>query len=104
MVAGDPADTLLAQRLASQLLSGTPADDTAGVADRLLAVQAQDQRAARLAIRVRSRVRSAAGVDHALTEDRSVVVTWLGWMRRSGPGARHPRWPPWSWLRPRRVP
>ena len=77
MVAGDPADTLLAQRLASQLLSGTPADDTAGVADRLLAVQAQDQRAARLAIRVRSRVRSATDVDHALTEDRSVVVTWL---------------------------
>src|SRR5436190_2158469 len=66
-----------AQRLAAQLLSGPPAEDTAAVARGLLAVQAQDPRGARLAVRARSRVRSAADVDAALTRDRSVVVTWL---------------------------
>jgi Winged helix DNA-binding domain len=66
-----------AQRLAAQLLSGPPADGTAEVARWLLAVQAQDPRGARLAVRARSRARSAADVDAALTRDRSVVVTWL---------------------------
>ena len=68
---------LVARRLAAQLLSGTPAGATAEVAGRLLAIQAQDQRGARLAIRARSHGLSAADVDTALTEDRSVVVTWL---------------------------
>jgi hypothetical protein len=72
-----PAPGWLAQRLAAQLLSGPPAEDTVQVAGHLLAVQAQDQRGARLAVRARSRVRSAADVDDALTRDRSVVVTWL---------------------------
>ena len=67
----------VAQRLAAQLLSGTPACSTAEVAGRLLAIQAQDQRGARLAIRARSTVPAAADVDGALTQDRSVVVTWL---------------------------
>src|SRR5262252_8882178 len=66
-----------AQRLAAQLLSGPPAEGTAEVARWLLAVQAQDPRGARLAVRARSRARSAADVDAALTQDRSVVVTWL---------------------------
>ncbi|HET7245435.1 MAG TPA: winged helix DNA-binding domain-containing protein [Streptosporangiaceae bacterium] len=66
-----------AQRLTAQLLSGPPAEGTAEVARWLLAVQAQDPRGARLAVRARSRVRSAADVDAALTRDRSVVVTWL---------------------------
>src|SRR6516162_4789931 len=66
-----------AQRLAAQLLSGPPADGTAEVARWLLAVQAQDPRGARLAVRARSRARSAADVDAALTRGRSVVVTWL---------------------------
>jgi hypothetical protein len=65
-----------AQRLAAQLLAGPPAGGTAEVAGRLLAVQAQDPRGARLAVRARSRARSAADVDAALTQDRSVVVTW----------------------------
>jgi hypothetical protein len=47
------------------------------VVRRLLAVQAQDPRGARLAIRARSRGLVAADVDRALTTDRSVVVTWL---------------------------
>ena len=68
---------LVAQRLAAQLLSGTPARSTAEVAGRLLAIQAQDQRGARLAVRARSTGLSAADVDGALTRDRSVIVTWL---------------------------
>jgi len=73
----DPAPGWLAQRLAAQLLSGPPVEGTVQVAGHLLAVQAQDQRGARLAVRARSRARSAADVDDALTRDRSVVVTWL---------------------------
>ena len=68
---------LVAQRLAAQLLSGTPAGATAEVAGRLLAIQAQDPRGATLAVRARSHGLSAADVDTALTQDRSVVVTWL---------------------------
>ena len=77
--APDPASApaWLAQRLEAQLLSGPPAEGTVQVAGHLLAVQAQDQRGARLAVRARSRARSAADVDDALTRDRSVVVTWL---------------------------
>src|SRR5437773_3253112 len=75
--APDPAPGRLAQRLAAQLLSGPPAEGTVQVAGHLLAVQAQDQRGARLAVRARSRARLAADVDDALTRDRSVVVTWL---------------------------
>jgi DNA glycosylase AlkZ-like len=72
-----PAPEWLAQRLAAQLLSGPSAEGTVQVAGHLLAVQAQDQRGARLAVRARSRARSATDVDEALTRDRSVVVTWL---------------------------
>ena len=67
----------VALRLAAQLLSGTPAAATAEVAGRLLAIQAQDPRGARLAVRARSHGLSAADVDGALTRDRCVVVTWL---------------------------
>ena len=67
----------VAPRLAAQLLSGRPAGSTVEVADRLLAIQAQDPRGARLAVRARSSGLSAADVDRALTQDRSVVVTWL---------------------------
>jgi hypothetical protein len=67
----------VAHRLSAQLLSGTPASTVLQVAGRLLAIQAQDARGARLAIRARSHGLSAADVDSALTDDRSVVVTWL---------------------------
>ncbi len=66
-----------AERLTAQLLAGEPARDPVAVADRLLAVQAQDERAARLAIRARTTGLTAADVDRALTEDRSLVVDWL---------------------------
>jgi hypothetical protein len=40
-------------------------------------VQAQDGRGARLAVRARSRGLRAADVDRVLTEDRTLVVSWL---------------------------
>jgi hypothetical protein len=46
------------------------------VARRLLAIQAQDPRGARLTVRARSAGLSAADVDSALA-DRSLIVTWL---------------------------
>lgn len=68
--------SLLAERFASQLLAGPPARDPVAVVERLLAVQAQDARGARLAVRARSEGLTAADVDRALS-DRSLVVTWL---------------------------
>lgn len=69
------ARRILAERLTAQLLSGAPAGNVEAVVERLLAVQAQDPRGARLAIRSRSVGLSAADVDHALTTERTVVVT-----------------------------
>jgi hypothetical protein len=68
---------VIAERLAAQLLAGTPASDPVAVVERLLAVQAQDGRGARLAIRARSEGLTASAVDHALSEERSLLVTWL---------------------------
>lgn len=68
---------MLSERLTSQLLAGPPARDPVSVARRLLAVQAQDPRGARLAVRARSAGLSAADVDRALTQERSLVVGWL---------------------------
>ncbi len=66
-----------AERAAAQLLSGPPARRAEQVAGRLLAIQGQDPRGARLAVRARSRGVSAADIDHALTVDRSLVISWL---------------------------
>ncbi|MGA9762889.1 MAG: winged helix DNA-binding domain-containing protein [Gaiellaceae bacterium] len=68
---------LVEKRLTAQLLAGPPARDPVAVAERLLAVQAQDGRAARLAIRARSSGLTAADVDRALSEQRSLLITWL---------------------------
>jgi Winged helix DNA-binding domain len=65
------------ERLAAQLLAGTPARDPVAVTRRLLAVQGQDPRGARMAIRARSDGLTAADVDRALSEDRSLLITWL---------------------------
>jgi len=70
------ADRVTAQRLYAQLLAGKPARTPIEVAERLLAIQAQDGRGARLAIRARSRGLTAADVDEALAE-RRLVVNWL---------------------------
>ena len=69
--------SVLEERLAVQLLAGPPARDPVAVAERLLAIQAQDPRGARLAVRARSQGLTAADVDRALTDDRSLLVTWL---------------------------
>jgi Winged helix DNA-binding domain len=68
---------VLRARLAAQMLSGPPARDPVAVAERLLAVQGQDPRGARLAVRARSERLTAADVDRALTEERSLLITWL---------------------------
>src|SRR5258706_782184 len=68
---------LLADRLAAQLLAGNPAPDPASVVSRLLAVQAQDLRGARLALRARTSRLTSARIDRAFTEERSIVITWL---------------------------
>jgi DNA glycosylase AlkZ-like len=64
-------------RFASQLLAEQRAPNTAAACGRLLAVQAQDLRSARLAVRARTRGQHAADVDRALTDERLVVIGWL---------------------------
>jgi hypothetical protein len=69
--------TLLDARFAAQLLSDERAADAVAVCDRLLAVQAQDLRSARLAVRARTSGLVVADVDRPLTEERSLVIGWL---------------------------
>src|SRR3954451_16422780 len=64
-------------RLTAQLLAGPPLRDPVAVAERLLAVQGQDPRGARLAVRVRTTGVSAAAVDRSLSDDRTLLITWL---------------------------
>lgn len=68
---------VVARRLTAQLLAGRPGRDPVAVAERLLAVQGQDPRGVRLAVRARTRGLTAADVDRALTEERSLLITWL---------------------------
>src|SRR5215217_8252839 len=67
----------LTARLTAQLLAGPRARDPVAVAERLLAIQGQDARGARLAVRARSEGLTASDVDRALTEERSLLITWL---------------------------
>jgi Winged helix DNA-binding domain len=69
--------SLLAARLAAQRLSGAPAVDVVDATRHLLAVQGQDPRAARLALRARTAGGHASAVDHALTDERSLIITWV---------------------------
>ncbi len=68
---------MIAERLTAQLLAGPSARDPVSVTRRLLAVQGQDPRGARLAIRARTTGLGATDVDRALSEDRSLLITWL---------------------------
>ena len=68
---------VVAQRCAAQWLSGPPARSALDVVAHLLAVQGQDPRGARLAVRARSAGLTAADVDRALTQDRTLLITWL---------------------------
>jgi hypothetical protein len=65
-------------RAASQLLHRPAAvRDPAEVARLTAGIQAQDPPAARLSFRSRSRALTAADVDRARTEERSLLRTWL---------------------------
>jgi len=75
-VADSGERAVTAQRCAAQLLCGDRAVSADEVTGRLLAVQAQDPRGARLTIRSRSAGLTAADVDAALDE-RSLIVSWL---------------------------
>jgi hypothetical protein len=67
----------LTERLTAQLLAGEPARDPVAVAERLLAVQGQDSRGVRLAIRSRTSGLQAGDVNRALSEQRTLVISWL---------------------------
>ncbi len=68
--------TVLRERLWAQMLTGPLATTPVEVVDRLLAVQAQDGRGFRLALRCRSTGIAATDVDRSLTEG-ALVVGWL---------------------------
>lgn len=70
------ADDVLTRRFSAQLISGDPARTPEHVVERLLAVQAQDPRGARLSVRARTAGLTAADVDAALN-NRQLVITWL---------------------------
>jgi hypothetical protein len=72
-----PTASIFAERFVSQGLTGSPERSPVAVAERLLAVQGQDPRGARLAIRARSEGAAARDVDRALNEERSLLITWL---------------------------
>jgi hypothetical protein len=67
----------LAERLTAQGLAGERLADPVAVAERLLAVQGQDPRGARLAVRARTEGLAASDVDRELSEERSLLITWL---------------------------
>jgi hypothetical protein len=67
----------LAARCTAQRLSGPPATSAEDAVARVLAVQGQDPRGFRLAVRARTAGITAADVDAALTRRRSLVVSWL---------------------------
>ena len=69
-------DELRRRRAAAQLL-GEPRAGASAVS-HLLAVQAQDLRAARLALRARGELFTAAHVEAAISEERSLMRGWLG--------------------------
>ncbi len=69
--------SILTARLSAQLLSGPPAPGPVEATRHLLAVQGQDPRGARLAVRARTSGAHASDVDHALTTERSLLITWV---------------------------
>jgi len=72
-----PVADLLAARLTAQRLTGDKSDDVLETTRHLLAVQGQDPRGARLALRARTAVTHVSEIDRALTEERSLVITWV---------------------------
>ncbi len=68
--------SIAAERFAAQLLTERSATAPEQVAERLLAIQAQDPRGARLAVRSRTQGLHSSDVDRAL-DDRRLVITTL---------------------------
>jgi hypothetical protein len=72
-------DHVLLLRLRAQRLTPQPLDAATGVTHvvkELCGIQAQDSRAAALAVRVRSAGLVAADVEHARVQQRSIIRTW----------------------------
>jgi Winged helix DNA-binding domain len=69
-------DEVHAARLTAQGLATKPGRSPVDVAERLLAIQGQEGRGARLAVRARSEEVVASDVDEALGE-RRLIITWL---------------------------
>ncbi len=67
---------MLAERLTAQLLSGPQPKSPEEAVGRLLAVQAQDARGARLSVRTRTTETTASDVDCALSAG-SLLISWL---------------------------
>src|SRR5215208_6869643 len=65
------------RRASAQRLLDRPPATPAELVAHLLCVQAQDPRAARQGLRARSTGMTLAEVDAAITEERSIVLTWL---------------------------
>jgi hypothetical protein len=79
MVSGGPkgtAERIHAARLTAQGLATRAARTPEAAAERLLAIQGQDPRGARLAVRARSDGLVASDVDRALDE-RRLIITWV---------------------------
>lgn len=68
--------SVAAERFAAQLITDRSAQTPEQVAEQLLAIQAQDGRAARIAVHSRSRGLHSSDVDQALAQ-RTLIVTWL---------------------------
>lgn len=68
---------LVVARYAAQRLAGPRSSSPEDAVRHLLAVQGQDPRGFRLAVRARTDGTTAADVDAALTDRRSLVVSWL---------------------------
>jgi Winged helix DNA-binding domain len=69
-------DATIAERFVAQGLAGLLLRDPLAVAERLLAVQGQDPRGFRLAVRARTAGLRVADVERALNEG-TLLVTWL---------------------------
>jgi len=72
-----PVARVLAERVRAQVLTGVRPTDPVEAVRRVGALQAQDPRALRLAIRARTTGVDALAVQRALAEPGGLVVTWL---------------------------
>lgn len=72
-----PVARVLAERVRAQVLTGVRPTDPVEAVRRVGALQAQDPRALRLAIRARTTGVDAPAVQRALAEPGRLVVTWL---------------------------